>query len=304
MTEQIAGGGASLAPVPREELDDLADRLAAARRRLAAAEQAVAQDKAQRAAAGLLARLDDLVSETAPEAALSVAQGVIAKLDKLAAAKIAAWMAQRPAELAAADDSMPARAALMRRHLDLCARHDRLVHWHSLARDAVDTMERGARRCTSAARTETLDAVSSSPMASLASLGASGLAKEALQDAMQAIARLRAALPGHGVPGDALVNVGPVEDGLDTFVDLFSRPAFDVLSWQNMNRHEAVAQKLEVTARMLVPLRVHLAQLADKTLAELEPAAPEAEAVIALYRDAALAEVPAELRPFAEIPPG
>lgn len=265
-----------LPSVTMDDLCDLAERLQAAEARLAHAEQALADDEARR---GLLARLSDLVSETVPETALGNAAEVVQKLRGLGAKTVARWLEKRPAELAIADASAPEKNAAVRRYLDLSRRHDKLYGWYQLAATAVSTIESAARRCHAAANIELADALTGSAAISLGSTTAASIADDAVQEARQVIARLRAALPQRGVT----MQVEDIDDSFDAFVDLLIRPDFDILSWNNRNRLAALAEKLEVTARMLTPLQVHLGQKADATLALLEPMTPEAQSIITAY---------------------
>jgi hypothetical protein len=277
-------------PVTADDLRDLAARLEAAKARLAVAERALTDEKARQ---GLLARLNDLATETNVEAAVSNNKETVERLRQLAMRDVARWLRQRPVILAVEAEGA---AGPVRRHLDLSERRQKLAKWHDLAAAAVAILEAGARTCNAAANVEFADAVLRSPMISIASLGVSGRALSALQDAKEAIGRLRAALPAHGVS----FSVEGIDDSFDTFIDLLYKPSFDVLSWTNMTKHEQVAQKLEVTARMLTPLTVYLSQLADRTLSEIDEHAEEAKTIIAAYAQAAHDELPAELKDMAE----
>lgn len=288
MTDSEGVAAADEEPVTAEDLADIATRLTAMESRLASAEQTVAAEKARH---GLAARLHDLFTETSAETALSNATATVDKLKGVAASRVARWLMQRPAILAREAEGPGGPVG---RYLDLAERHRELHTWQTLAADAIATMESAAHRYGRAADVELADAAVRWPMASVASLGVSMGARSALDEAQAAIARLRAALPAHGVS----VKLEAVDDSFDTFVDLLYKPAFDVLSWNNLSRMEQVVQKLEVTARMLTPLSIYLRQLAERAQAEASEHAAAAQATIASYSQAAYDELPERLRPF------
>ena len=308
--EQDGDAAAALAA----RLDVLADAWSAARVRLNAAEQAVAHDKDMRRAAGLAARLVDAVTETAPEAEHAAAQAALQALHAPTADAVRAWLVERTAELLLADAAVPpwsAQQAL--RHLYLTDLLPRLREWHRLAGEAIAVMERGARRCRPAAAAEFVTQLDNwtgwEP--SLLSLGVSELARECVTDAIAAAARLRTALPERALS----VDLDGLDDIVRRLIDYLQQPVFLLLShghaaWlstgrplpntTDVNKHGQVAEKLEIMARMLTPLSIHLAQLADQAERDIAAHAGEVERMLAPHRQAAHAELPAPLRDLLE----
>jgi hypothetical protein len=286
----------------------LADQWSVARSRVNAAGQAVARDKAMRRAAGLVARAVDAITETPPEAELVAAQAALEALRAPTVGVVRSWLIERTAQLLHADTSIPpwsAQQAL--RHLHLTDLLPRLREWHRLAGDAVAVMEQGARRCRPVATAEFFDSLGNWTEPSLLSLGVSELARDCVTDAMAAAARLRAALPEQSLS----VDLDGLDDVIRRLIDYLHQPVFRRLShghaahlstgqpmpdMSDINKHGQVAEKLEIMARMLTPLSIHLAQLADRADRHIADHSRQAEPLLAPYRQAAHAELPAPLQ--------
>lgn len=306
--EQDGDGAAAHLAV---RLRSLAEDWSAARNRFEAAALAVARDKDARRAAGLVARLVDAVTETPPELELAAAQAALDALRAPTAAIVRDWLTERTAELLRADASVPpwgAQQAL--RHLYLTDLLPRLREWHRLAVEAIAVMEEGARKCRPVAEAEYVGGELGNWMGTdppLISLGVSELARECVSDAMAAADRLRAALPEHSLS----VDLDGLDDIVSRLVDYLHQPVFGLLSlshaaylptgkpppdMSDINKHGQVAEKLEIMARMLTPLSIHLAQLADRSARDIAAHVEEIEPLLAPHCRAAHAELPAPLQ--------
>jgi hypothetical protein len=303
-------GGDDAAAALAVRLGSLAERWSGARLRLAAAENAVKRDKDQRRAAGLTARLVDAVTETAPEAELAAARAALDALRAPTVDAVRAWLVERTAGLLRADTSVPpwtAQQAL--RHLYLTDLLPRLREWHRLALDAIAVMEDGARKCRPVAAAEHAGSLGNwmGTDPPLISLGVSELARECVSDAMAAAGRLRAALPEQSL----LVDLDGLDGIIQRLIDYLHQPVFSSLShahaeWlstakpfpdsSDINKHGQVAEKLEIMARMLTPLSIHLDQFANRTAQEIDAGAATAEPLLARHRLVAQAELPQLLR--------
>ena len=293
-------------------LQALARDWSAAQVRRQAAQQALVRDKEARRASGLAARLVDAVTETPPEAELAAAEAALESLRAPTVELVRSWLAERTAQLLQADASVPpwsAQRAL--RHLHLTGLLPRLREWHRLAGEAIDIMEQGARKCRPVATAEFVTSLDNwtgwEPP--LLSLGVSGLARECVTDAIAAASRLRAALPEKSLS----VDLDGLDDIFRRLIDYLHQPVFQLLSHgharhlstgkpppdtTDINKHGQVAEKLEIMARMLTPLSIHLAQLADAAERDIAAHAEQAEPLLAPFRQAAQAELPAPLQDF------
>lgn len=290
-------------------LHALSQDWSAARARLLAAQAAVVQDKEMRRGSGLAARLVDAVTETPPEAELAAAQAALESLRQPTVELVRSWLTERTAQLVANASVPPWSAQQALRHLHLTNLLPRLREWHRLAVDAIAVMEEGARKCRPVAAAEFISSLDNwtGRDPPLLSLGVSELARECLSDAMAATGRLRAALPEQSLS----VDLDGLDDIVRRLIDYLHQPVFQMLShaharWlstgkpfpdsSDINKHGQVAEKLEIMARMLTPLSIHLAQLADRAERDVDAHVGEAEPLLNPFRQAAYAELPAPLQ--------
>ena len=289
--------------ISAEQLQTLAAEWSAATTRLAAAECAVALDKQQRQQDGMIARAIDALSDTPAEAECRLAQEALAKIQEAAVDDLHVWLDQRTATLLESDVAAPPWSKqLALRHLQLTNLLQHLREWHHLAANAVTVMEADAQKCRPVGTGELFHSIASWPLPPLVSLGVSELAAESVNNALQAVARLRAALPEQ----ELSIDLEGLNDTFRRLIEYLHQPVFQFLSHAHaaslslgvrpttdlINKHDEVAEKLEMMARMLTPLTVHLGQLVDRAEKEIEKGAEQAVPVLEQYRKAACAELP------------
>jgi hypothetical protein len=282
-----------MTPVPdSEQLEELAERWSVALARLHAAEEALKADKARRRS-DVVARVVDAVSETPVEAALAAVRTAAKDTQDTAAPQIMAWLNQRESELLETDGSSSpwaVRQALRYRRMKTLV--PRLRHWHALAMEAIAVMERDAATCRAIGGAEIVDTVSRWPIPTPASYAAPRRAVGLATRAAEGLASLRAALPEE----DLSIGLDGLNELLQRLSTFLQQSAFDGPVSIADNRHATAGEKLELTARMLTPLAIHLQQLADRAAADLAAERDQVEVFLDHYRIAARAELPRTLQ--------
>ena len=290
---RIDATGTRMIPVPdSEQLEELAERWSVALARLHAAEQAIKADKARRQS-DVVARVVDAVTETPVEAALEAARAAAKGAQDIAVPQIMAWLNQRESELLEADgSSSPWAVRQALRYRRMKALVPRLRHWHTLAMEAIAVMERDAATCRSIGSVELVESVARWPIPAITSVAPPGAAMASTIQVAKALETLRAALPEEELSID-LEGLNELLRRLWAFLqELVIHRGIEFTN----NKHIAAGEKLEMAARMLTPLAIHLQQFADRAAAEVAAEWDQVEAFLDRYRIAARSELPKTLQ--------
>ncbi|HCF9833296.1 TPA: hypothetical protein NI803_004587 [Pseudomonas aeruginosa] len=269
------------------ELQEWADKIAAASRDLDAARQALAEDKQQRET--LRAKLVDWLTTTQAEQAVEDETerlaAVTAKARKLAEQWIAA---QARARLEASAGDAARHSAQLQRIESARNRHNRVRPLLRLAEEARDRLDTARSACESASTAEVFDLVSSNKGIAIWSSLQTSSASSAVREAGQAVKALADALPKHA---EAAALDAP-DDFLDLIVDMTIAPDFDVLSLFNMGRLNDAAGKCRQASEKLAPLLDRLKKLDADTAARLTTEGEGLREIETPFLQAAAALVP------------
>lgn len=234
-----------------KELLESASKVRLANTTLAAAQQAVREDK-ERRKHSRWARLVDWLFNTRVEVQWAKAHAALAATKSTGHQAARAWMvAAAKKELAGHTVDGQHHAEQSQRVSRASKRSKQIGHWFDLADAAYDSLQSAASACSSAAGMELLDLVTTNKGIAAASTWETDNAARSIRSANEAVQLLAAALPKRSATSD----IDQPNDMLDLILDLAFAPSFDVLSWFSMSRLNDAERDCRRVAEQIAPLR-------------------------------------------------
>lgn len=274
------------------EIQTWVDQIAIATSDLSRAQQALRDDKHRRQSS-LRARFVDFLTDTQAEKDVQDKTERLAAISAKASKNARQWIINAAiAGLQSSKEDMCRHAEQLQRIDNAKNRHNRASRLLDLAQTAHNKLEEARDDCESASTTEMLDLVSKNKALSLLSAFETSDAAETVKEATAALKALSQALPKRANATEFDIP----DDFLDLVLDLSIDPAFDILSFFNMQSLDKAASQCREASKKLAPLLSRLQKLNDETAARVTAEQATLHAIEAPYLHTAAAHVPQVIR--------
>lgn len=259
---------------------------------LSKAQQSLLDDKKRRKSS-VVAQLIDWFTSTPEEKDVRAKTKRLATISADASKAAQQWIVNKARlELESSVEDLRRHTEQALRIESIRKRYDSARRLLNLARGANSKLNEARLACESAHNAEFLDAVSTNKVFSVLSTVETSDAAFRVREANNALKKLSNALPKQVEAG----GFHTLDDSLDLVIDLFVAPAFDFLSFANMQRLDTVAMQCQEAVRSLAPLLARLQELNTEITACLSTELEARSAIEMPYLQAAADLVPSTIK--------